>query len=151
MSESSLTVSRIVEASASAVFDVLASPQRHPDLDGSGMVISAASPERLSGIGQKFTMNMHWDKLGGDYQTDNYVDVFVPDRRLGWLTADAGTEPAGWCWEWEFEPVTEDRTEVSLTYGWSRVTDPEVLARVKFPVVSRDQLEESLDNLAAAV
>lgn len=151
MSKTQLSVSRTVEVSAGAIFDVLASPNRHPDLDGSGMVVSAATPERLTEVGQKFTMNMHWDKLGGDYQTDNYVNELVPNRRLGWLTADAGTDPAGWSWLWEFEPDTPDRTVVSLTYDWSRVSDPAVLARVKFPVVSRVQLEKSLVGLAAAL
>ena len=151
MSGTNVRLSKTFEATADALFDLLAQPDRHAELDGSDMVVSAAHGARLSEIGQKFTMNMHWDHLGGDYQTDNYVNELVPNRRLGWLTADAGAEPAGWAWLWEFEPNPQGGSEVTLTYDWSQVTDPEVLSRVEFPVVSRAQLKESMDNLAAAV
>ena len=151
MSGTNVRLSKTFQATADELFDVLAQPDRHAELDGSDMVVSAAGNTRLSEVGQKFTMNMHWDHLGGDYRTDNYVNELIPHRRLGWLTADAGAEPAGWAWLWEFEPNPQGGTEVTLTYDWSQVTDPEVLARVEFPVVSRAQLEESMDNLAAAV
>lgn len=37
------------------------------------------------------------------------------------------------------------------TYDWSTLTDPEVLARVSFPRVSAQQMQQTLDRLAAAV
>lgn len=148
MSETNVRVSTTIDASAENLFDVLAEPDRHAELDGSGMVVSSDTHARLAEVGQKFRMNMHWAHLGGDYQTDNYVNELVPNRRVGWLTADAGTEPAGWAWLWEFDPDGSGSTNVTLTYDWSRVDDPEVLARVKFPVVSGAELEGSLSKLA---
>ncbi|MEO9150990.1 MAG: polyketide cyclase, partial [Lapillicoccus sp.] len=42
-------------------------------------------------------------------------------------------------------------TEVTLTYDWSAVTDKELLSKLTFPLVTKDQLEDSLGNLASAV
>lgn len=40
---------------------------------------------------------------------------------------------------------------MSLTYDWTAVTDPELLAKNLFPMVSEEQMEESLAKLAAEV
>jgi hypothetical protein len=63
----------------------------------------------------------------------------------------AGSEPPGWEWTWSLQRESERRTTVSLTYDWSQVTDPGVLSRISFPLVSREQLEDSLARLAACV
>ena len=38
-----------------------------------------------------------------------------------------------------------------LTCEWGKVTDKEILKKISFPLVSEQQLEDSLSNLAAAV
>jgi hypothetical protein len=40
---------------------------------------------------------------------------------------------------------------VRHTYDWSKVTDKDVLKKVSFPLVSEQQMEDSLSNLASAV
>ena len=40
---------------------------------------------------------------------------------------------------------------MSLTYDWTDVTDPELLEKNLFPMVSEEQMEESLAKLAAEV
>lgn len=62
----------------------------------------------------------------------------------------AGTEPPGWQWR-ELQADGPDQTTVTLTYDWSGVTDKALLQKVGFPLVSKDQLEDSLNKLAAAV
>ncbi|GAB3536914.1 SRPBCC family protein [Arthrobacter tecti] len=151
MTEKSITTSRVVDASAEAIFSVLSNPERHAEIDGSGMVQSDEKSDRITAVGQKFTMNQYWEKLGGDYKTDNYVVGYDHNSLLAWKTADAGTEPAGWQWIWKLEPQGPGSTEVTLAYDWSNVTDKEVLKRVQFPVVSEHDLKASLENLAAAV
>lgn len=89
--------------------------------------------------------------MGGEYKTDNHVDAYDENRMIGWKTAPAGTEPPGWEWLWELEPVDEDHTRVRLTYDWSKVTDKELLKKVHFPLVSEEELEQSLGRLASAV
>lgn len=150
-SNTSITVSREIEASTGDIFDLLSNPDRHKEFDGSGFVRSADHPQRIQSVGQSFRMNMSGDHMGGDYQTDNQVTGFQPGRLVAWQTAPAGEEPPGWEWTYELTPVDQTRTEVSLTYDWSRVSDKEVLRKISFPLVSQDAMEGSLAQLAAAV
>ncbi len=149
--QKSITVSRVLDAPAHEVFDVLSNPKRHVEVDGSGFIRSDDRAERVTEVGQVFRMNMEGDHMGGEYQTDNHVTGFEQNRRLAWQTAPAGTTPPGWQWVWELTPTGPDSTEVELTYDWSAVTDKELLAKVTFPLVEEKQLEDSLGNLAAAV
>lgn len=151
MTDTSITVSRSIDAAATDIFDVLSNPARHKEFDGSGFIVSDDRTDRITGTGQVFTMNMHGDHMGGDYQTDNHVTAYAKNQMIGWQTAPAGTEPPGWEWLWELKPSDAGSTDVSLTYDWSKVTDQELLKKVKFPLVSEKQLEESLNELAAAV
>jgi len=148
--DTSITVQREIPASARDIFDFLSLPARHKELDGSGFVRGDEHTDRITGTGQTFRMNMTGEHMGGDYQTDNTVTGFEHDHLLAWKTAPADTEPLGHQWVWELKPESSEATQVSLTYDWSQVTDPELLAKVNFPLVSERQLEESLNNLAAA-
>lgn len=146
-----ITVSRVINASAQDIFDVLSNPERHREIDGSGFVRSDDRSDRITGTGQVFTMNMEGDHMGGEYQTDNHVIGYDENHLLAWETAPAGTEPPGWQWVWELTPDGNDSTTVSLSYDWSRVTDEETLKAVSFPLVTEDELENSLGHLASAV
>lgn len=150
-SGTSITVSRRIDASTSAIFDVLSNPERHPELDGSGFVVSDEKTDRITATGQVFRMNMTGDHMGGDYQTDNTVIGYDPQHLIAWQTAPADTEPPGWEWVWQLEAQGSDVTDVRLTYDWSKVTDTALLEKVGFPLVSEADLEDSLGNLAAAV
>ncbi|MFB9313757.1 SRPBCC family protein [Nocardioides plantarum] len=146
-----ITVSRTIDAPTTAVFDVLSNPARHAELDGSGFVIGDDRSDRITGTGQKFTMNMSGDHMGGDYQTDNHVIGYDENKLLAWKTAPAGAEPPGWEWVWELKAEGPDSTHVTLVYDWSNVTDKDLLAKLSFPLVPQEALEASLGNLASAV
>ena len=149
--ETRITVTRTIDASAKEVFEVLSLPDHHVEIDGSGFVQSVDHGDRITETGQVFTMNMTGDHMGGDYQTDNHVTGYDKDHLLAWQTAPAGTEPKGWEWVWELTPQGPDSTEVRHTYDWGKVTDPDLLQKVSFPLVTEEQLEQALGNLAAAV
>ena len=152
MSEhTSVTVERGIGAPADQVFDVLSNPRRHPELDGSGFVRSVDHADRIQEVGDVFTMNMEGDHMGGEYQTDNHVTGYNKNQSLAWKTAPAGTEPPGWEWVWELEAQGPDKTLVRHTYDWSKVTDKDLLKKVSFPLVTEEQLEDTLGRLAAAV
>ncbi|XVX19916.1 SRPBCC family protein [Actinomycetota bacterium] len=151
MAEKKITVSRTIDASADALFDVLSNPQRHAELDGSGFIRSDEKTNRIQQGGDVFTMNMSGEHMGGEYQTDNHVTGYAKDKLLAWQTAPAGTEPPGWEWVWELEPQGPDATLVTHTYDWSKVTDKDLLAKVKFPLVEESQLEDTLGKLAESV
>lgn len=146
-----LSVQRTIDAPAQNIFDVLTNPERHREIDGSGFLRSDERAQRITGTGDTFTMNMTGEHMGGDYQTDNHVTGYDENKLVAWKTAPAGTEPPGWEWMWELKPEGSDSTEVTLTYDWSKVTDPAILEKVSFPLLSERQLEDSLGNLAAAV
>jgi hypothetical protein len=146
----SITVRREIPAPSRRIFELLSLPSRHKEIDGSGFIRGDDHADRISGSGQTFRMNMTGDHMGGDYQTDNVVSGFEEDALISWKPAPAGTEPPGWEWIWQLEPRGADTTSVSLTYDWSKVTDPELLEKVSFPLVTERQLEDSLENLAAA-
>ncbi|MET4004430.1 MULTISPECIES: SRPBCC family protein [Arthrobacter] len=149
--EGKITVARLFDAPAKEIFKVLSNPANHAELDGSGMVQSDEKTDRITAVGQIFTMNMYLDKLGGNYQTDNYVVGYDVNKLLAWKTASSGEEPTGWQWVWELEAESPSSTRVSLTYDWSQVTDKSVLAQVSFPLVQAQQLEGSLVKLAEMV
>lgn len=146
-----ITVQRTIDASAKDLWEVLTNPQRHAEVDGSGFVRSVDHADRITANGQTFRMNMSGPHMGGDYQSDNHVTGYDEHKLLAWKTAPAGTEPPGWEWMWELKPTSAESTDVTLTYDWSRVTDPQILQQVSFPLVSEEQLEDSLGNLASAV
>jgi len=145
-----VTVERVILASTAAIFDILSNPLRHADLDGSGFIRSDAGAQRIQAVGDVFTMNMEGEHMGGEYQTDNHVTGYADNALLAWQTAPAGTEPPGWEWVWELEPQGPDSTLVRHTYDWSKVTDKELLQKVKFPLVTEAQLEDTLVKLDEA-
>lgn len=149
--DSKIIVSRTFDLPAPDIFEVLSLPARHPELDGSGFVRSDEKTDRITAVGQVFTMNMEGPHMGGEYKTENHVVGYDRNKLLAWKTAPAGTEPPGWEWVWELKADGSNSTEVTLTYDWSAVTDKELLKKVSFPLVSEAQLEDSLSNLAAAV
>lgn len=72
--------STIVPAPAQAIFDLLADPRRHQEIDGSGSIQSAQldAPERLS-LNATFGMKM---KIGLSYKITNTVVEFAEEHRL---------------------------------------------------------------------
>lgn len=90
MNDTSISASRTIDAPADAIFTFLSNPAHHAALDGSGMVQSDSKSDRITGVGQMFTMNQNWDKMGGDYQTDNHVVGYDENKLLAWKTAPWG-------------------------------------------------------------
>lgn len=120
-----VSVSRRIEAPAERIFGVLADPNRHAELDGSDMLRGVASGGPINGVGDRFVMNMYFDRFGGPYLMDNHVVEYEPGRRLAWTPApgdekpagkDAIGVPAGHRWSFELEPDGPDATVVTETY-----------------------------------
>lgn len=143
------SATRVIDASADTIFDLLSNPQRHAETDNSGMVVSADQAERLKAVGDTFTMNM--TKEDGDYQTRNEVFALQENKVIGWQNQENTTAGVnvGAKWLYELEPVDADHTRVTLTYDRSEIGLDNVRAwSEKF---DDDFLETSLDALASAV
>ncbi|MDN6605956.1 MAG: ATPase, partial [Brevibacterium sp.] len=62
---------RTIEAPASAIFTVLSDPTRHRETEPTDWVRDAIDAEPISGPGQLFSMNMHFDRDNCDYRIAN--------------------------------------------------------------------------------
>ncbi|WP_040159106.1 SRPBCC family protein [Nigerium massiliense] len=144
-----IVVSRLIDAPAKDIFDVLTLPQRHREFDASGTIESDDKTQRIQAVGDVFTMNMHREPKG-DYKTDNHVNALIENKVVGWATAPEGQEPPGWTWLYELDAQGPGSTEVTLTYDWSNV-DSDFQRKESFPAFKADDLEQSLNLLAAAV
>jgi uncharacterized protein YndB with AHSA1/START domain len=152
-----IQVSKVIDAPADEIFALLSDPDRHTDLDGSGMLRGLVEGQPLLAIGQRFTMDMHQDSLG-DYRMVNAVTAFVPGARIGWEPRmDPGCELAtklgdmqvgGHTFTFDLHQV-DGGTEVTETYEWMSVKDEKLLALM--PVVSEDDLKGSLERIEQAV
>ena len=101
-----VSVERTVPATAQDVFALLADPQRHREIDGSGTLRDTVDgPPRLF-RGARFGMGMH---LGGPYQMTNTVVEFEEGRRIAWQPRPTNRLAAlaigGRIWRYELEPV----------------------------------------------
>lgn len=149
--EKKQSATRTIEAPAKDIFDVLTLPARHREFDGSGMVRADEKSQRIQQVGDVFTMNMHAEAMGGDYQTDNHVVAYDENKLVGWKPAQSGQEPGGWQWVYSLQPVDQNTTVVTLTYDWEQVTDPELLGKNLFPMVDESQMQDSLAQLESVV
>jgi Polyketide cyclase / dehydrase and lipid transport len=107
-----LMVSAPIEIAAPApqIFDILADPRRHVEIDGSDMIRCCLDgPERL-GLSSEFVMSMRlW---GVPYRVRNRVVEFEENRLIAWRHF----EPQRW--RFELEP-TESGIRVTETFDYS--------------------------------
>jgi uncharacterized protein YndB with AHSA1/START domain len=78
-----ITASRRIDAPAGEIFEILADPGRHRELDGSGMLREVVSGTAISADGDVFVMKMYFEEYG-EYHMINHVVEFEPERRIGW-------------------------------------------------------------------
>ena len=151
-----ITVSRRIGAPASEIFQLLADPGRHRDLDGSGMLRGVVSGTAISGVGDVFVMKMYFEELG-EYHMINHVIEYVPDRRIGW-EPEAGrghpnAEPqaerqARWGQRWLFEltPAGPDATIVTEIFDCSRVPEDQRVD-IDYGNIWVDSMRRTLERL----
>ncbi|MCX2934800.1 SRPBCC family protein [Mycobacterium sp. CVI_P3] len=147
-----IIVTSTVDAPAAAVFSVLADPNTHPDIDGTGWLRESLDGQELSSVGQIFRMGMYHDgHPDKNYEMANQVIAFEADRVIAWapggLAEDGSMELGGWTWRYDLEPLGADQTRVTLTYDWSNVS-AEVRENIPFPPFPLSHLDNSLANLA---
>ena len=130
-----VVVSRRISAPAHEIFQILAHPARHLELDGSESLRGAGSTAMISGVGDVFVMRMYYPHLG-DYEMNNHVVEYEPDRRIGWEPAAGRGHPnadpdnpegARWGQRWSYQltPDGPEATVVSEIYDCSRAPEAE--------------------------
>ncbi len=138
-SSRSVSRSTVVPVPPAAVFDLLADPHRHAELDGSGTVRAPLrAPARLA-AGARFGMRMH---LVVPYVMTSTVVEFEEGRRLAWRHLGHHV------WRWELAPVPEG-TRVTETFDWSTSLAPRVLEAAGVPARNARSIEKTLARLPA--
>jgi uncharacterized protein YndB with AHSA1/START domain len=112
------SVERIIPAPPEAIFALIADPNRHHEIDGSGTVHAAKDVPAQLTLGSTFGMNM---RMGVPYSMVSTVIEFEPNRLIAWQSRPTvGKRLAGGrIWRYELEPV-EGGTRVRETWDISQ-------------------------------
>lgn len=130
--------STFVSAPAQLIFDLLADPRRHGEIDGSGSIQSAQldAPERLS-LNATFGMKM---KIGLPYKITNTVVEFEETKTIAWRHF------GGHIWRYILEPV-DGGTNVTEQFDWNKSKSPLILKLRNSPQENGKSMEKTLENL----
>jgi len=140
MATREVSVSRIINAPADKIFDVLADPSKHSIIDGSDSVQGAKDSQRLA-MGSKFGMKM---KIGFSYTISNTVVEFEENRRIAWQHFGKHI------WRYTLEPV-DGGTKVTETFDWSTARIPKFIEIMNYPKKHPVDMEKTLEKLDAYV
>jgi hypothetical protein len=136
------TATRIVPAPASDIFELLATPARHAEIDGSGTVREprgSRTPERLS-LGATFGMSMRW---GFPYGIVNEVVEFDEPRLIAWRHF------AGHIWRYGLVPLGPHSTRVTEEFDPRPSRYPRATRLLGWERRNQRAIEQTLANLAA--
>ena len=101
-----------INAPASVIFDLLASPAAHQRFDGSGSVLGAISgPDRLF-LGATFGMAM---KIKVPYRIKNTVVAFEENKKITWCHL------MKWTWCYELQAISDSQTVVTESFDASNI------------------------------
>ncbi len=144
MSDKMVTASTTIQAAPEVVFAIVADPQQHARIDGSGSVQHLIEgPERLA-KGAQFGVSM---KLFGlPYTIKNRVVEFEEGRRIAWRHF------GGHRWRYELRPTADGGTTVTETFDYSRYGKlaTGVITGLGFPERNRRGITATLARLKSA-
>ncbi|MEM8922588.1 MAG: SRPBCC family protein [Actinomycetota bacterium] len=137
-----VAVSRVIAAEPSIIFDLLADPARHHEIDGSDTVVAAndKNPDRLT-LGARFGMSM---RFGLPYRMTSEVVEFVEDEVIAWRHLGHHV------WRYRLTPV-EGGTEVTESFNWGVARFPPMYEWVGYPERHRRNMTRTLERLEAVV
>jgi uncharacterized protein YndB with AHSA1/START domain len=151
-SDDVVSAERVIPAPPEKIFDLLADPARHRDIDGSGTVRDAKSGSERLALGSSFGMAM---KMGIPYSMTNEVIEFEENRRIAWQTKP----PVSWgaklgggrIWRYELEPV-DGGTLVTETWDLSREKwTSKAVVKVTMGAATRRNMERTLARIEELV
>lgn len=131
----------IVDAPADELFDLVADPHRHHEIDGSGTVqAKVTGPHRLS-PGAKFSVAMTFKVV--PYRITSTTTAFTENELIEWQ------HPMKHRWRWEFRALGDGRTEVTETWDYRDNKAAKVLELMRYPKQNAQGIEKTLAGLAA--
>lgn len=143
------SVERFIPAPAEAIFDLLADPSRHRDIDGSGTVRTAPSGSQRLALGSVFGMQM---RLGIPYAMVNEVVEFEENRRIAWQPRPPYRLMrrfiGGRIWRYELEP-REGGTLVRESWDIRQEANPAAVRPMRSKVI--DAMTKTLERIERLV
>lgn len=138
-----ISVERIIAAPADEIFDVLARPARHAEIDGSDTIQSARldGPKRLT-RGSKFGMRMKF--LGIKYRITNTVVEFEENELIAWQHFGRHI------WRYELE-ADDEGTLVRESFDWRNTPVPRYYEVAGFSTSHLGNMARTLERLDAVV
>lgn len=140
MSARSVQATRLIPAPAAAIFEILADPRRHVELDSSGTVVGVREAAPRLFLGATFTMRM---KMGARYETTNVVVAFDEGRAIAWHHV------ARFVWRYDLEEV-EDGTRVTESFNYDRPWAPAIIV-LGVPKKNQRSMVATLERLERLV
>ncbi len=128
----------VVEATPAEIFAILASPEGHARIDGSGTVQRAKGDVEKLTMGTKFGMNM---RFGIPYSISNVVVEYEEDRRIAWRHMGRHR------WRYELEPISDTETLVTESFDWSTALVPKAIEKAGYPAKNLKSITATLDRL----
>lgn len=147
-----VTVERLIPAPPEAIFELIAHPDRHQEIDGSGTVRDAKGDgqgQKMS-KGSKFGMSM---KMGIPYSMVSTVIEYEEDRRLAWQTRGSGLMGnflGGRIWRYELEP-TDGGTLVKESWDISEESPVTKLGVKRLAEKTEKNMAKTLERIEAIV
>lgn len=145
-----VAVERVIDATPSAIFDILASPYRHQEIDGSSQLQGdVRGPDRL-GTGLAFSMGMRQARLG--YRTRNEVTEFVENELIAWRSygvIKGRRVIGGQTWRFLLTPY-QGSTRVRHEYDWKAANLGFALGVLGYPARAEKAMRMTLQRLEHA-
>jgi uncharacterized protein YndB with AHSA1/START domain len=143
------SVERFIPAPAAKIFDLLADPSRHQEIDGSGTVKGTSEGSRRLAKGDRFGMSM---KQGFGYSMVSDVVEFEEDRLIAWQSNSPikfmGLFVGGRIWRYELEPA-EGGTLVRETWDISKEKVPAMVRPLR--AKTKANMEKTLARIEEIV
>lgn len=145
------TVERLIHAPASVIFDLLADPSRHQEIDGSGTVkgVPAGNGSQRLALGSKFGMSM---KMGVGYTMENTVVEFEDNVRIAWQPRPTQSVMAwfigGRIWRYQLS-AQDGGTMVRESWDISQEKQPWAVRSLRSKTV--DSMTKTLERIATVV
>ncbi|MBV9091193.1 MAG: SRPBCC family protein [Mycobacteriaceae bacterium] len=150
MEGNTVTVERVINAPAEAIFALLADAGKHASLDGSGTVDHTTAESVPLSLGSTFAMRMHGrpETLFLPYTMHNKVIEFERDRRIAWQPTALGGLVGGRIWRYELTPAERGGTLVRETWDVSRDRQRPLLKMGSMPKQAEDGMRATLERIA---
>lgn len=154
MTDQRVSATRRIKAPAHVLYEIVASPEGHVRIDGSGMLDAAPDAKPLTAVGETFDMEMDRTPLNDipglvKYKVRNTVTQIEPDHLVEWTIGGIDTPPLGHVYGWQLDAVSDTETDVTNYCDWTNITDELRARRPDWPIVPVEMLEQSVAKLDA--